>query len=142
MAAEQRDLTDRLALDSLLPIAEAEVARLSALKRLASCLAETSTTAITTTNYLYGFLYANKPSAMDNSTTVYLNLTDLLPLAATPEVLVDKLDLWLNGAATNSANRARIVSALTSMPSNTSTTEKVRSAAYLLVSTPEGAIQP
>ncbi len=47
LAAEQRDLTDRLALDSLLPIAEAEVARLSALKRLASCLAETSTTAIT-----------------------------------------------------------------------------------------------
>lgn len=47
LVAEQRDLADRLALDSLLPIAEAEVARLRALQRVANCVAETSTTAIT-----------------------------------------------------------------------------------------------
>lgn len=102
----------------------------------------TATTAITTTNYLYGYLYANKPGSADNSTTVYMNLDSLLPLAATPDALVDKLDLLLTGAATSSTNRARIVSAITAMPSNTSMTEKVRSAAYLLISTPNGAIQP
>ncbi len=102
----------------------------------------TATTAITTTNYLYGYLYSNKPGSADNSTTVYMNLDSLLPLAATPDALVDKLDLLLTGAATSSNNRARIVSAITAMPSNTSMTEKVRSAAYLLISTPNGAIQP
>lgn len=47
LVAEQRDLTDRIALESLMPIAEAEVARLAAIKRLTDCIAETSTTAIT-----------------------------------------------------------------------------------------------
>lgn len=101
----------------------------------------TSTTAITTANYLYGFLYANKPTNSDNSTIVYMNLTDLLPLAATPEMLVDKLDLWLNGAATTAAGRARIISALNEMPAAATATDKVRAAAYLIVSTPDGAIQ-
>jgi len=102
----------------------------------------TSTTAITTTNYLYGFLYANKPASMDNSTTVYMNLDSLLPLATTPQALVDRLDLLLTGAASSDRTRTRIVTALNAMPSNTSATEKVRSAAYLLISTPDGAIQP
>ena len=102
----------------------------------------TDTTAITTANYLYGYLYANKPADLTNGTTVHMNLTALLPLAATPAALVEKLDLWLTGAASSEATRARIVAALTGMPSSTSTTEKVRSATYLLISTPEGAIQP
>lgn len=101
----------------------------------------TSTTAITTANYLYGFIYANKPANADNSTIVYMDLAPLLPLAATPDVLVDKLDLWLNGAATTASNRARIISALNEMPSAATSTDKVRAAAYLIVSTPDGAIQ-
>lgn len=102
----------------------------------------TDTTAITTPNYLYGYLYANKPADQNNGSTVYMNLTDLLPLAATPATLVDKLDLWFTGATTSAATRTRIVSALTDMPASTSTTEKVRSAVYLILSTPEGAVQP
>ncbi len=102
----------------------------------------TGTTAITTANYLYGYLYANRPASLTNSTTVYMDLTNLLPLAATPAALVEKLDLWLTGAASGEATRTRIVSALTDMPASTSSTEKVRSAAYLLIATPEGAIQP
>ncbi|MBP7141240.1 MAG: DUF1800 family protein [Opitutaceae bacterium] len=101
----------------------------------------TSTTAITTTNYLYGYVYANKPTSADNSTTVYMNLTDLLPLAATPDALVDKLDLWLNGAATTATNRARVISAINELPASATSTDKVRAAAYLLISTPDGAIQ-
>jgi len=102
----------------------------------------TDTTAITTTNYLYGYLYANKPADLANGTTVYLNLNDTMPLAATPAVLVEKLDLLLTGASTSAATRTRIAAAVTAMPAGTSATEKVRSAAYLLFSTPEGAIQP
>jgi energy-coupling factor transporter ATP-binding protein EcfA2 len=47
LVAEQRDLADRMALASLLPIAEVEVARHKSLTMLGACLAETSTTAIT-----------------------------------------------------------------------------------------------
>lgn len=102
----------------------------------------TDTTAITITNYLYSYLYANKPTDMTNSTTVYMDFTALLALVDDPTTLVNHLDLLLAGGSTSEATRARIVSALNELPRSATPTERVRSATYLLISTPEGAIQP
>ncbi len=102
----------------------------------------TDTTAITITNYLYSYLYANKPTDMSNSTTVYMDFTALLALVDDPAALVNHLDLLFAGGATSEGTRARIVSALNELPRSTTPTERVRSATYLLISTPEGAIQP
>jgi uncharacterized protein (DUF1800 family) len=100
----------------------------------------TDTTAITVPNYLYTYLYANRPTATD-SDTVYLDVTPYTSLAAKPAELVDKLNLLLAGGGLNASTRSRITSTLTSMPSNTTDVERVRSAAYLVLVSPEGAIQ-
>lgn len=100
----------------------------------------TDTTAITVPNYLYTYLYANKPTTVD-SDTVYLDVTGYTALAARPAELVDKLSLLLAGGGLSPASRTRIVSTLTAMPSSTTDVERVRSAAYLVLVSPEGATQ-
>lgn len=100
----------------------------------------TDTTAITTPNYLYGYIYANRPTG-ETSNNVYLDFAELTPLVATPAALVDRLNLLLAANAMNATTRARIVATLTGMPANTSDTEKIRSAIYLTLATPAGAIQ-
>ena len=100
----------------------------------------TDTTAITVPNYFYTYLSANKPTATD-SDTVYLDVTPYTSLAAKPAELVDKLNLLLAGGGLNASTRSRITSTLTSMPSTTTDVERVRSAAYLVLVSPEGAIQ-
>jgi hypothetical protein len=96
----------------------------------------TDTTAITIPNYLYNMLYATR-----NATNVGLTLTDLLPLARSPQQLVDYANLVLAGGTMARSDTELIVSALTRMPASTSDLERVRSALYLVVSSPEGSIQ-
>jgi len=96
----------------------------------------TDTTAITIPNYLYNMLYATR-----NATNVGLTLTDLLPLARSPQQLVDYANLVLAGGTMARSDTELIVSALTRMPTSTSDLERVRSALYLVVSSPEGSIQ-
>lgn len=100
----------------------------------------TDTTAITVPNYLYGYLYATKPTNVD-SDAVYLDVTGYTALAAKPADLVDKLGLLLAGGGLSPSSRTRIVSTLTAMPSTTTDVEQVRSAAYLVLVSPEGATQ-
>jgi hypothetical protein len=100
----------------------------------------TDTTAITVPNYFYTYLTATKPTSTD-SDTVYLDFSSYLSLASKPSELVDKLNLLLAGGGLSPASRTRILSTLTSMPAATSDLERVRSAAYLVLVSPEGAIQ-
>ncbi|MBC7369353.1 MAG: DUF1800 domain-containing protein [Undibacterium sp.] len=96
----------------------------------------TDTTAITIPNYLYSVIYSNR-----NAATVGLALTDVLPLAKTPQQLVDYMNLVMSAGSLPKTMTDVIVSAITRMPASTSDTDKVRSALYLVVSAPAGSIQ-
>ena len=95
----------------------------------------TATTAMSTPNYLYSFIF--------NATYqgVSLTFTDLLPLAPQPTALVDRLNLLLSGNALPAATNARIVTALNALPTATTATDRVRTAIYLITTSAEGAVQ-
>jgi len=100
----------------------------------------TDTTAITVPNYFYTYLTAAKPTNLD-SDAVYLDFTWALPLAATPAALVEQMNLSLAGGTLSTAAKDRIAMSITSMPAATGSLDKVRSAAYLVMTAPEAAIQ-
>jgi hypothetical protein len=79
---------------------------------------------------------------------VGIRLDSLLPLARTPAALVDRANLLLAAGSLPRAVTDRFVAAITAMPNGTGATlttaqdiERVRSALYLTVSVPQGAIQ-
>ena len=96
----------------------------------------TDTTAITIPNYLYNLIQSTR-----GATNVGLNYTDIIPLAKSPQQLVDYMNLVLSGGTMPKTMTDLIVSALTRMPASTTDLDKVRSALYLTVSSPEGSIQ-
>ncbi len=96
----------------------------------------TDTTAVSIPNYLYSITYTTR-----NAGSVGLTLTDILPLAKSPQQLVDYMNLVLSAGSMPKSMTDVIVSALTRMPASTSDLEKVRSAIYLTVSSSEGAVQ-
>jgi DNA-binding transcriptional regulator YbjK len=71
----------------------------------------------------------------------------LLALARTPQALVDYANLVLAAGGLPKAVTDRFVTAISAMPTSTATTyggnelERVRSALYLTISVPQGAIQ-
>ncbi len=95
----------------------------------------TATTGISTPNFLYNFI----------ANTTYLgatlNYTDLLPLAAQPGPLTDQLNLLLAANSLPAAARDRIVATLTALPASTGTTDRIHTAAYLVVTSSWGAVQ-
>jgi uncharacterized protein (DUF1800 family) len=115
----------------------------------------TDTTAITIPNQLWNYIYANRSGAFGGAATLnpaeatvgfsWDNAT--LALARTPQALVDQFNLVLAGGALPKAITDRIVTAITAMPGSTSATytsndlERVRSAFYLTVTIPQGAVQ-
>ncbi|MEY2879169.1 MAG: hypothetical protein RLZZ15_1549, partial [Verrucomicrobiota bacterium] len=103
----------------------------------------TDTTAISIPNQLWNFIYGTRTEG-----NVALQLDSLLPLARTPQALVDQINLVLAGGGLPKSIADRIVTAVTAMPNGTGTAfntasdiERVRSALYLTVSIPQGAIQ-
>ncbi|MBL9201208.1 MAG: DUF1800 family protein [Opitutaceae bacterium] len=98
-------------------------------------------------NFYYGYIYANRSATDPNQQTIGLNLDGWLPLARTPQTLVDSINLLLAGGAMPKAASDRIVAAVSAMPAGTGATygaadlERVRSAIYLSVTSPYGAIQ-
>ena len=94
-----------------------------------------ATTAMSTPNYLYNFMF--------NATYqgVSVTFTDLLPLAPTPVSLVDRLNLLFAGNALPPTTHARIVSAVNALPTSATATDRVRTAVYLITTTAEGAVQ-
>ncbi len=75
-----------------------------------------------------------------NEDEIKLNLTDLLPLAATPSQLVDELNLILMSGQMPAQMKTIIVNTVTQRPANNST-ERVRTAIHLIVTSPQFAIQ-
>ncbi|MBI5382510.1 MAG: DUF1800 family protein [Opitutae bacterium] len=96
----------------------------------------TDTTAITVPNFLYSYLYATR-----SLTAIGLDLSGLLLLAQQAGPLADYLNTVFCGGAMPATMRARLVTALGTMPSNTTDLERVRSAIYLVITSPEAAIQ-
>lgn len=94
----------------------------------------TATTAITVPNYLYNLLFT-APNG------VTLDLAPLLALADRPEAVLDRLELLLCAGPLPAAARDRILSAWRALPANASPTDRVRTAVYLVVVSPEAAVQ-
>jgi uncharacterized protein (DUF1800 family) len=105
------------------------------------------TTAISVPNQLWTFIYTTRSTTDATESRLGIQLDSLLPLARTPSALVDRTNLILAGGGLPKAVTDRITSALNSMPTSTGTTftsndiERVRSAIYLTVTTPQGAVQ-
>lgn len=103
------------------------------------------TTAMTVPNFLWNQIYATRAAVTDtdNQTVGVRFDAAMLSLANTPAALVERLGLRLASGALPKATTDRITQAITAMPATSDATrlERVRSAAYLIVSSPAGAIQ-
>lgn len=93
----------------------------------------TDTTVISITNYLRTGIYTGLGPSSDRIT---LNLTTELTRASDPAGLVDHLNSVLMAGGMSSSMRNIMVNAVTQIPSN-NPTERVRTAIYLVVSSPE-----
>ncbi len=105
----------------------------------------TDTTAINLPNQLWNYIYANRSSGatinVGETTVGFVFDSDIMAMARTPQPLVNYANLVLAGGGLPKATTDRIVTLLNALPTNTSDLERVRSAFYLTVSVPQGAIQ-
>lgn len=107
----------------------------------------TDTTAIAQPNQLWSWIYANRSQGATlnpgDGTIGFVFESNFLALARTPAALVDYTNLMLAGGGLPKTVTDRIVAGIAAMPNNTAATdlERVRSAIYLTVSVPQGAIQ-
>ena len=107
----------------------------------------TDTTAISQPNQLWSWIYANRTQGATanagEATIGFIHDSSLLALARTPAALVDHVNLVLAAGGLPKAVTDRMVAAISALPNNTAATdlERVRSAIYLAVSVPQGAIQ-
>jgi uncharacterized protein (DUF1800 family) len=104
----------------------------------------TDTSGITMPNFFHYYIYNVKPASAGGGEVIYLQPDTLLPLARTPQPLVDQLNLILCAGTMSATAAARIVAALNAMPAATANDdlERVHAAIYLVVCSPDGAIQP
>ena len=106
----------------------------------------TDTTALTQPNFYYNYIYTTRSTTDLAQQTVGLNLAALYPLTRTPAQLVERLSLLLTGGMMPAAARERVVAAVNGLPAGTGTAtgndiERVRSALYLVLTSPHGAVQ-
>lgn len=96
----------------------------------------TETTVITIANYLRNGIYTNLGPATDMIT---LNIATEQALAADPAQLVDHLNYLLMANNMSAAMRDILVNAITQIPAD-NPTERARTAIYLVVNSPEYAV--
>lgn len=96
----------------------------------------TEMTAITTANYLQSAIYSGLGSAGD---TITLEFAPELALSGDSAALVDHLNLLLTANNLSADARNIVIGAIAQIP-DTNPLERVRTAAYLIVNTPAGAI--
>jgi uncharacterized protein (DUF1800 family) len=113
----------------------------------------TDTTAISEPNQLWTWIYTNRSGSLGTTvnpaeaTIGFVFDNSLLALSRTPQQLVDYVNLVLANGALSKPISDRIVTAITAMPTSTTTAftssdlERVRSAIYLTATVPQGAIQ-
>lgn len=97
-----------------------------------------SYSAISVPNKLWEFLHQGMSPSY--GTTYSLDFPEELPLAATPERLVDRMNLLLCAGRLSAVSRAVILNAVNDMPA-AQTRARVHLAVYLCLTAPEGAIQ-
>lgn len=100
----------------------------------------TDTTAITQANFYYTYISANRSTNAADMTPLPV-FDPLLPLAANPAQLVETLGLIFTAGSQPASVSSRIVSAVNSLPANTSALDRVRTAVYLTLTAPSAAIQ-
>jgi uncharacterized protein (DUF1800 family) len=98
----------------------------------------TDTTAITVPNELQRYLYTPNPPP---EATLALKLDPLLPLARTPDPLLDYLSLVFCGGGMPADFRQHIADALAALPPATSDLDRIRCALQLTISSTAAAIQ-
>ena len=105
----------------------------------------TDTTAITLPNMLWNLIYATRSATNTADATVGIQLDALLPIANDSQALADAANLRLAGGMLPKPIVDRIVAALNLMPNPnniaSNSIERVRSALYLTVTVPQGAVQ-
>ncbi len=100
----------------------------------------TDTTALTQPNFYYTYVATNRSTNAADQTPLPV-FDPWLPGANNHAQLVDGISLLLAAGGLPAERAARIVSALGSVPNGTAPIEKVRLAAYLILTSPAGAIQ-
>jgi uncharacterized protein (DUF1800 family) len=104
------------------------------------------TTALTQPNLYYNYIFTTRSTTDTAQQTIGLNLTSWLPLTRTPSQLADTVNLLFAGGGMPRATLDRITSAVNALPAGTGTNtandiERVRTALYLALTSPQGAIQ-
>ncbi len=97
----------------------------------------TETTVVTTANFLRNAVYGYVGPASDKVT---LNLSGEITLAANPANLVDHLNSLLLAGTMSSSMRNIVINAVGQIPAN-NPTERARTAIYLVINSPEFAIE-
>lgn len=92
------------------------------------------TTAITSANLLYSYLYGS-PSG------ITMDFTPLLDVASQPDALIERLNLYLAGHRFSPTSLTRLRAAYDALPTTASDLERVRSLTYLVLLAPEAVIQ-
>ena len=97
-------------------------------------------------NYLRGFVVAAAPTTNGVPTaaadyTLTLDLSYETSLVGNVPALLDHLNLVLCSGSLSAAARTRITSALSALPTSTSTIDRVRTAILLVLTSPNAAIQ-
>jgi uncharacterized protein (DUF1800 family) len=104
---------------------------------------QTSTNAINRTNFANGLLFANgiaADSSVYGATGTTINLAAYQSLAANPSSLVDRLDRDLLGGTMSPRMRSAIITAVSAVAA-TDTLNRARTAAYLVVTSPQYQVQ-
>jgi len=103
------------------------------------------TTAISVPNFLWNVIYGTRSATNPADTAVGLQLDALLPIANDSQALIDATNLLLAGGQLPPAISDRLVAALNAMPNPnnvaSNSIERVRSAIYLTLAVPQGAVQ-
>ena len=97
----------------------------------------TETTTVTTANYLRNAIYSYLGPSTDKVT---LNLANEQALAANPDQLVDHLNFLLMGSSMSAGMRTTLINAITQI-SATNPAERANTAIYLVINSPEFAIE-
>ena len=104
------------------------------------------TTAITQPNFNYSYIYTTRSTTDMAQQTVGLNLTPFYPLARTPAQLAETMSLLFTAGTMPKASLDRVAAAINALPAGNGTAtandiERVRSAIYLILTSPFGATQ-
>ena len=104
------------------------------------------TTAITQPNFYYGYIYTTRSTTDMAQQAVGLNLAPFYPLTRTPAQLAENFNLLFTGGSMPKASLDRVTAAINALPAGSGTAtandiERVRSAIYLVLTSPFGATQ-